>query len=377
MEYEQPTKLDRLMHAVAEHRRLSVAVTLVIHGHEIRVESNSAPLIAAVRGHYGSDVARDEPMARSHEQQPSTRVVLIEALSPDLGCDFQLWPRDPHALVHREEYVELSGGRIVRDPVSKLQFLLGQDLSLVIGACLEHKHRVFELINAGVMECLGAVGYVPCRGAAVSIGQRALAICGPARSGRSTLALRLVEQGAGLLASERFLLSVTHQLGNILGVPDAPRATVGTMFGSPALRGLLSDERRRELGHLTASDLWALDHAQSVDLEAAFGRNVLCSDARIRAVIALAWDPSSTEGCVVTRRPLREHPTLAAWLAKRPGPLCRSAVAVAGAATDGATDALSRDYARYLQRLSDLETWQFTGGVDFARATELCLDLLT
>jgi hypothetical protein len=45
-------------------------------------------------------------------------------------------------------------------------------------------------------------------------------------------------------------------------------------------------------------------------------------------------------------------------------------------AADGVPDTLPRDYARYLLRLSDLEIWQFTGGVDFARATELCLELL-
>ena len=45
MDLQLPTKMDRLMHAVAEHRPLRAAVRLSIHGVPVLVESSSIALI--------------------------------------------------------------------------------------------------------------------------------------------------------------------------------------------------------------------------------------------------------------------------------------------------------------------------------------------
>ena len=79
MESEHPTKLDRLMHAVAEHRPIRAAVELSIEGFGARIESNSVALVEALRAGLREHVAA----------QIDLPLVAIEASEPDLGFTFR------------------------------------------------------------------------------------------------------------------------------------------------------------------------------------------------------------------------------------------------------------------------------------------------
>lgn len=360
MEMQHPTKLDRLMHAVAEHYPLRAAISFAINDFGVRVESNSPPLIAAMREHFAAQLCEIRVCDMC--------VVAIQASAPELGFSFQDWSRE-RTSVSREQYVDIDGGRVVRKPKSGLQFLLGPDISLAVGACAEHPHQLIELVNARYMERLAQRGWLACQAAGVAVGERGIAICGPSGSGKSTLALSLLERvpGATLLSSDRLMIQASAGGARAAGSPNAVRVNPGTLLRSARLRALLSAERVRELESLAISDLWALEDKRSLPLHDLFGRDPSQLMASIGALVVLHWQPARFGALEWQRCKFGDRPELASLLARRPGPFCRGQRAARSQVID---------LAPFLHQLAELPVLELRGRVDFEAASELCQDLL-
>jgi HprK-related kinase B len=193
------------------------------------------------------------------------------------------------------------------------------------------------------------------------------------RGPRLALALQLLAQGPQLVAADRFMLQVAADRADIHGVPDGARVNPGRLASWPALARWLPNGRRVQIDQLTTSDLWALEDKYWLDLEVVYGRSVLQPSARLCGILVLAWQPTQLASCAVTRKTWSERPGLASWLAKRPGPLCRASMAV----NRSAAITYLASFDRQLESLAELPIWELTGRVDFPRATELCLELLT
>lgn len=368
MELQLPTKLDRLMHAVAEHRPLRAATQVSLHGVEVLVESSSSSLIARIHAHYRAADGGETSSTSLAERSPSARVVLIEGSAPDLGLSYRAWPRDPqhHA---SDEFVEIPGGRVVRDPHSGLTYLLGPDLVLAVGPCSQQLPRIVDLIHAAVMERLVVRGGLACRAAGVLMGDAGLVIAGPPRSGKTSLALQLVQHGARWLGLERVLLLGAAPWMRVLGLPDYVGLAPGSLSSISALAPLLSHERRAQLARLAPSDLWALHEPLSFApqaLRAQTGLQPAAASAEpvLRGIVSLAWQPARFGPSHVERTTLADRPELVSWLAKRAGPLCR--------ASGTPQRAQLTDLSAYRERLGDVVVWELRGAVDFDLARELC-----
>lgn len=360
MEIQHPTKLDRLMHAVAEHHPLRAAISFAIHDFGVRVEANSPTLIEAMRQHFAQQLCEIRVCDMC--------VVAIEASSPELGLSFQDWSRDARS-PSREQYVDIDGGRVVRKPKSGLQFLLGPDISLAVGECSRHPYQLIELVNARYMERLAQHGWLACRAAGVALGDRGVVVCGPPSSGKSTLALQLLaaSERASLLSCDRLMIQAHEGGARVAGVPNAVRVHPGTLLGTPALRSQLSAARQAELANLTGTDLWALEEKHSLPVRALFGQRSLQLMAAVRALVVLNWQPARFGELSVERCRLGDRPEFASWLARRAGPFCRGHI--------GRSQMI--DLAPFLEQLADLPVLELRGQVNFARATELCLELLS
>jgi HprK-related kinase B len=171
------------------------------------------------------------------------------------------------------------------------------------------------------------------------------------------------------LGLERLLLTAEGAQHSVLGFADWACLQPGTLLSSPALGQLLPDERRAALARLPASDLWALHEPR--ELSALELRRVLDqlppAAAPLAGIVSLAWQPASFGRCELRRTTLESCPELVSWLAKRAGPLCRTGVSPQRAQLT--------DLGPYLQRLGSVTVWELRGGVDFARARELCHEL--
>jgi HprK-related kinase B len=141
MDAQHPTKLDRLMHAVAEHHPLRASVELAINDFRVLIESNSEELIIKLRQYFRGYLAKI--------QGCDLRLVAIEASAPELGLRFKPRPHTVGTPSREEEYADIDGGRVVRRSETGLQFLLGPDMTLAVGACVENQNQLISLVNSG------------------------------------------------------------------------------------------------------------------------------------------------------------------------------------------------------------------------------------
>jgi HprK-related kinase B len=162
METRHPTKLDRLMHAVAEHHPLRATVELAINDFRVRIESNSEELILRLREYFRQHLTKIKDC--------DLMLVAIEASAPELGLPFKKRQRDPAAasgvtsgvtsgvIGRKEEYADVDGGCVVRKGETGLQFLLGPDMTLAVGACVENQRQIINLVNTRYSESVAQRG---------------------------------------------------------------------------------------------------------------------------------------------------------------------------------------------------------------------------
>ena len=145
-----PTKLDRLMHAVAEHHPLRASVELAIDEFRVRIASNSEELIGRLRDYYRPNL--------TELQDCDLMLVAIESRSPELGLRFESRRADAVPGGRKEEYADIDGGRVVRKAETGLQFLLGSDMTLAVGACAENPLQIAHLVTRRCAELVAQRG---------------------------------------------------------------------------------------------------------------------------------------------------------------------------------------------------------------------------
>jgi HprK-related kinase B len=364
MDTEHPTKLDRLMHAVAEHHPLRSQLELDLEGLRVRVESNSEEVCAGLARYFRA--ARVEP------ERYDVRIIAIEASEPELNLPFIDWERDPGKAGRKEQFADIEGGRVVRKVRTGMQFLLGSDVTLAVGACLKNQNQIINLVNTRYIAEHLSTGYLLCHAAGIAHRDAGIGLCGTSGAGKSTLALALISRGATFVSNDRLLLRRSRGGFEMCGVPKLPRVNPGTILGNEHLHPMLDAARRAALAKLPLAELWQLEEKYDVDIDGLFGPGRMRLHAPLRAFVVLTWKPGSGGEIELVRSSLGERPDLVPLIAKHPGPFHRGPIAsIAGA---GSVHAL--DPKPYLEQLEAMPVVEIRGTANFARAAEACLELL-
>ncbi len=369
MNNEHPTRLDRLMQVVVEHHPMRGGLALRFDDFRVCVESNSARLLATLTEYFRHYLhTADDEVAASFD----LRVVAVEAAEPELGLDFSEWPLDPGKQGRKEQYADIEGGRVVRKVRTGMQFLLGPDLSLAVGACEKNENQIINLINARYTERLVDAGWVLCHAAGVASQGTGIGLAGVSGAGKSTLALRLLGRGAQFVSNDRLLVRQVGRQTRMSGLPKLPRVNPGTLMADPALRSLLSPERASQLSQLPEQTLWELEDKHDVDIERVYGPGRIALMAFMRAFVILSWKRDSAEPTRITHTTLRERPQLVELLAEHPGPFYRGGVAHS---FEHSVHAPSPE--PYLAAMGGVPLLEISGRVDFEQAERACMELMT
>ena len=134
-------------------------------------------------------------------------------------------------------------------------------------------------------------GYVMLHASAVADAGtgEAIAFLGNSGSGKSSLALQLVERGGyDFLSNDRIFLKAIDDGVTIVGLPKKPRVNPGTLLASAALSRLVVGSRRHAYEQLPADELWHLEEKTDIDVEDHLGARSKIS-ARLGHVYSLEW----------------------------------------------------------------------------------------
>jgi HprK-related kinase B len=304
--------------------------------------------------------------------KPSTPDFTVSALQmpePDLGLAFVDWPRDPGKTGRKDSYADLPDGRVVRKARTGMQSLLGRDVCMTFGPCLDNLNQAVNFVIARLLAKKVHDGWTICHAAAVTSGPKGLAIAGIAGAGKSTLSLHLMATGVDFVSNDRLLVKAREGGCAMAGVPKQPRVNPGTVLTTPNLGEVIPASRRQQLKGLPKAELWELEEKYDILIEHIYGPERQKLRAPLDTFLILDWHRDAAEPTAFRDVELAERPDLLEAVMKPAGVFYVEA--------DGTPAPPRRpDATEYLRQLADVRIVEATGRAEFDVAVEFCRDLL-
>lgn len=352
------------------------------------VRTNSEAVAEELREYFAEFVVQ---AAFAGERPPGAadlRFLFLDGPVAEPPVELAVRPSAPGKRPDKERWADLPGlpgrgggpaGRIVRKQATGMLFLFGGDRNVAIGPCADNRNQLVNFLCARYMERRLAAGWALGHAAGVAREGRALALCGFAGMGKSTLALHLLTRGLDFVSNDRVLIepgAAGGCLPVLHGIPKHPRVNPGTALGNPELAGPLAaalpEASRRSYGSLAPEALRAVEDKFDARIDACFGPGRFRLAARLAGLVVLNWTHGpgvgSGGGPFCARRvDLRLRPDLLSALRKPPGvfylpwaigELARLTPEACLEALDGAT------------------VLEFSGAADFSAGAAACLDIL-
>ena len=355
-------------------------------GFRVWVESNEPALLDELL-RYFADFRRlaEATFDQARAAGPITRITALQMDPPDFaaGREPTIGEYKPSVKGPKEAYFDVADGRVVHKLRTGMWFLFGGETHLAVGPCTDNPNQVINFINNRMIQwslargaLLGhasAVCRPPSHGEAIP---RAIAIAGFSGMGKSTLALRLMnDRRVDFLSNDRVMIQPRCVLEDgrartlVEGVPKHPRINPGTILHNPDLVSVIPEAERARFEHLHTDELWSLEHKYDGIIHECFPNQRFWLHAELVGLVLLNW---SREGGPV--RPARidvatRHDLLPA-LMKSPGVFYRPE-------DDGDNEqARHTDPHTYVEFLAGIEVLELAGGVDFERGSAAALELL-
>lgn len=328
-------------------------------GFRVRLRSPDDGLLEELGRYYG-----EFPAPGDAGGAVDVEIRLAEGDPPDVDLPFRPWDTHRPPGRRKNSFVDLPEGRMVRKERTGMHFVQAGRVAAAVGPCREHRNQIVNFLNRLYMGRQVERGALPCHAGAAALDGRGVALAGDSGTGKSTLTLRTVGAGADFVSNDRVLaMGGGDGEGRIRGVPKLPRVNPGTLLGDPALRGLLAEERRRELEGVPRRELWGLEEKHDVPIGDVFGPDRIRHGAAFSALVVLGWDPGKDA-------PPRFEPL---DLAGRPDAL-EAVMKDPGVFYPGPRDHLTPE--GYRERLGGRPAWELRGGVDFDAAADGLLGFL-
>jgi HprK-related kinase B len=288
-----------------------------------------------------------------------------EAPKPCLPHAFTTKEPDPGKNKIKEEFVDLADGRVVRKRLTGMTFVFGGDDSLAIGPCLANANQVINFINNRFISWKLRQGCLLGHAAGIGLHGCGLALAGFSGMGKSTLALHLMSRGVDFISNDRVLLREDGAGLSMYGVAKLPRINPGTALNNPDLAGVIPPQDRERFAGLAPEALWSLEHKYDVFLDHCFGPGRFSLAATMAALVVLNWQRGSAPK-VVREVDIRQRRDLLPAFMKSAGLFF---LPEHGEEIDHSEEA-------YLERLAKTRVYEISGGIDFDRACDACLEIL-
>lgn len=355
-------KINESINAVIDYilsrHKLEHSLFLKIGNLNIRLNSNSLLLLDDLHLYFKEFISREAVNA--------IEIHAVEDKALLLPYPFREKEPDPGKTRIKEEYADFCDGRIVRKRLTGMTFIFNGSRNLAIGPCRQNSNQIVNFINNRFSEWLLCRGSLLAHAAGICSGKRGIALAGFSGSGKSTVALHLLNGGASFVSNDRLMIRRENAELIMYGIPKHPRVNPGSLLSIDNLKEIVTAENREAFSLLNADDLWEMEHKHDVIIHEHFGAGKFLPAAPLNGLLILNWrrNGAASEINIVN---IDERRDLLSAFMKSPGLFFFPNPGT-----------LPPDFSpeRYLNMLAGCTVFEATGGVDFAKATEFCLDFL-
>jgi HprK-related kinase B len=353
-----PLKMDDIVAKPLKAQPAVHKVPLQFGGVRLDVHTNSVQLQDKLLSYYRDFTAANH--------KPIIEVTAIETAPLDVDVPLIVKKPDPGKTKIKEEYADLSDGRIVRKRLTGMVFVFGGNRHVALGPCVSNDNQVVNFINNRFIEFLIKGGCLLFHAAGIAWKGRGLAISGFSGTGKSTLALHIMRSGTDFISNDRVLVEQSVQQLTMYGVAKMPRVNPGTVLNNNLLRAVIPAAERRKFEALPTDELWDLEHKYDAFIDQCFGREKFKLSCPMAGLVVLNWKRMNAP-CEVHKVDLQRRRDLLPAFMKSVGLFFEM---------DDPAHQLDFSEAAYLDLLKDSPVLEISGGVDFEAASAACLDFL-
>jgi HprK-related kinase B len=266
---------------------VEVASGLALHFEDctVLVETEDTGIIAKLRRYFG-DFAAD-PQADDHPHS-LLRVIEEEPTEPEDGLI-------PWMEKGKDAFLDLPSGRFVRKMRTGVTISIQEDFWSSVWTMRGPVNRNFSQVVNMIGNIFGLHlmdrGCSMIHASAVADGQgRALAIMAQSGMGKSSVAVRLMEQGFDFISNDRVILEPPLTDDNVIahGLPKLPRVNPGTLLDGEHTRIVLDPTSRQRYESLPREELWQVEDKYDIEVDRVLGRRWILS-GDLKAVLVLNW----------------------------------------------------------------------------------------
>jgi HprK-related kinase B len=251
----------------------------------IAVEANDPAILTRLQRYFDGFATEIKSADR-----PRSNVIVIEEepLPPD--------PRlRPWVEKGKEAFVDIQGSRLVRKVRTNVTVSIREDTCIsswtVRGPVSRNFSQLVNVIGNAYGLTLMDRGSAMIHASAVCDQDgHAIAVMGQSGMGKSSVAVRLMEQGFDYISNDRVLLEPSLVEGTVLahGLPKLPRVNPGTLLDGEHTKIILTPEARDRYESLTREDLWGVEDKYDLEIGRVLGRRWLLS-GKLTAGLVLNW----------------------------------------------------------------------------------------
>ena len=333
----------------------------------VTVSANDKDIIKGLKAYFNGFVVEDKPVFKGD----SIHVSAHEGAPPMFDFPFAIKQPDPGKEKIKEEWSDLKDGRVVRKKLTGMTYVFGRSENgsvdnVVVGPCLKNLNQVINFINNRHIEWALCRGCVLGHAAGIILNGKGIAMAGFSGAGKSTFALHMMSKGATFVSNDRLMVEKTAKGLRMHGVAKLPRINPGTILNNENLSNLISDEEKEEFRELSMEELWKLEQKYDAPIDTCFGENRFALSWPMHGLIILNWKHNGGPLVVNEVDPAKRQDLLPAFMKETglffwPETRCDK------------PDYLKETYVDFLKRC---RMWEFSGGIDFEKATAACIELV-
>ncbi len=351
--------VEKLVRKILPKFRLQNECFLKFDDCAVRVVSNSSALIALLKNYYQEFLSKP--------QNPLMTITACEGRPMKFGVKLNIKQPDPGKNKIKEEFIDLSDGRLVVKRMTGMEFVFNKDFSVALGACVKNSNQIVNFINNRYIQWRLNSGCCLLHAAAVEHHGHGAGLCGFSGMGKSTLSLHLMSRGTDFVSNDRLMIQKFGRGLKMFGVAKLPRINPGTVLNNPDLLPVIPAAQRKRFAQLPTDELWKLEHKYDVDVHHIFGRDRFRLSAGMKALFILNWKRNG-KPLSVKKVDLKFRKDLWPAFIKDPGlfyqpdhPHYFSEYATPQA---------------YMDHLKRVSVYELSGGVDFDAAAEKILKII-
>lgn len=253
---------------------------LRIGGSALSIAVNHPTLSARVSRYFSPFI--DQPAADAFW------VVGLHGMEAHLDRD-RLRQLQHHSGRPKEAYYDVDGLRVVLKNRTGVVHYLSANHFYAVGDLLRFSRQLLNLVSAAYAYSLREKGYLALHASGVSTRGLGTAFAANSGSGKSSVALQLMERGNDFVSNDRVYLKRDGGVVGMAGVPKWPRVNPGTLLSIGRLQGLLEEPKRRKYSAMPPEDLWAVEDKHDVRVDSIYGRGKVALRSRLRELYVLNW----------------------------------------------------------------------------------------